>query len=439
MNTKAYKLLTGAGLIGSLALSAQQAPSAFYRGAAPSVSTQASSSGSTPPTAAELANILGNINTITTAVPFLLITPDSRAGGMGETGVATTPDVNSIHWNGAKLAFADKKMGFGISYTPWLRALVPDINLAYVSFYTKPTDNQAFGASLRYFSMGNITFTDQVGNPIGQFKPNEFAVDFCYARKLSEYFSASMAVRLVRSNLTNGITVAGQDTKAGTAVAVDLSAYYHNDDIKISGKKSTVMGGVAITNMGNKISYSSSVNRDFIPINLRLGGGMMIDADEYNQIGFQVEFSKLLVPTPPIYEIDSATGSPKIDPNTGNYIIKYGRDPNVSVPEGMIQSFYDAPGGFKEEMREINAAIGIEYWYNHLFAVRCGYFYEHPTKGNRQFFTLGAGIKYNVFGLDFAYLIPTNAQRSPLQNTLRFTLTFDFDAFKSQNDDGAGK
>lgn len=407
MNTKLIRLFTGAGLVASLGLSAQN-----------TIST---------------TQLLGQINTITTAVPFLMITPDSRAGGMGETGVASLPDANSIHWNGAKLAFAQKKMGMGVSYTPWLRALVPDINLAYVSFYSRPTKNQAFGASLRYFSMGNITFTDQVGNPIGQYKPNEFAVDFCYARKLSDKFSASMAARLIRSNLTNGISVAGQDTKAGTSFAVDMSGYYHNDDIKIGGKKSTLMLGMAITNIGAKISYSTSANRDFIPINLRLGGGLSVKADDFNEVNFQLEINKLLVPTPPVYQLD-ANGSPVIDPNTGDYVILYGKDPNRSVPEGIFGSFSDAPGGFKEEMREINPAVGVEYWYNHLFAVRAGYFYEHPTKGNRQFFTLGAGIRYQVFGLDFAYLIPTNAQRSPLQNTLRFTLSFDFDAFKSQND-----
>lgn len=384
-------------------------------------------------TTGQVNDFLSNINTITTAVPFLLITPDSRAGGMGETGVATTPDVNSIHWNAAKLAFAPKKIGLGISYTPWLRALVPDINLAYISFYMQPDKRSAFGTSLRYFSMGNITFTDNVGNVIGQFRPNEFAVDAAYARKLSDHFSAAMTARLIRSNLTNGITVGGQDTKPGTSVAVDISAYYMNDKMKLSGKPTTFMAGIAISNIGNKISYSTSINKDFIPINLRLGAGISVKADDYNRIGFQLEFDKLLVPTPPVYEIDPATGSPKIV--NGQYVILAGKDPNRSVPEGMFGSFSDAPGGFKEEMREINICTGVEYWYNETFAIRTGYFFEHPTKGNRQFFTLGAGIKYHVFGLDFAYLIPTNAQRSPLQNTLRFTLTFDFDAMKSQNEE----
>lgn len=383
-------------------------------------------------TTGQVNDFLSNLNTITTAVPFLLITPDSRAGGMGETGVATTPDVNSIHWNAAKLAFAPKKMGLGISYTPWLRALVPDINLAYVSFYNKPNKNSAFAGSMRYFSMGNITFTDVSGNTIGQFKPNEFAFDFAYSRKLSNFFSAAMAVRLIRSNLTNGITVGGQDTKPGGSVAVDLSGFYHNDKLKISGKQSTFMAGISISNIGAKISYSTSINKDFIPINLRLGAGLNVKADDYNRIGVQLEFNKLLVPTPPVYEIDPATGSPKVV--GGQFVILAGKDPNRSVPEGMLGSFNDAPGGFREELKEINIGFGTEYWYNETFAIRAGYFYEAPTKGNRQFFTLGAGIKYNVFGLDFAYLIPTNAQRSPLQNTLRFTLTFDFDALKSQNE-----
>ncbi len=382
--------------------------------------------------------LLGQLNTITTAVPFLMITPDSRAGGMGETGVATSPDVNSMHWNAAKYAFAEKKSAIGISYTPWLRALVPDINLAYISFYSKigKDKNSAFGGSMRYFSMGNITFTDVVGNTIGQFKPNEFAFDGCYARKLGDKFSTSMSVRFIRSNLTNGIQVANQETKTGTAIAVDLGAYYHNDEVKfIKGKETTFMAGMAITNIGSKISYSSSVNRDFIPINMRLGAGMLVHADEYNQIAFQLEFNKLLVPSPPVYALDS-NGNREID-GSGKYVIEAGKDPDVGVPSGMIQSFYDAPAGFKEELREINICAGLEYWYNNIFAVRAGYFYESRTKGNRQFLTLGAGVKYNVFGLDFAYLIPTNGQRSPLQNTLRFTLTFDFDsAKKGSGDDG---
>ncbi len=368
------------------------------------------------------------VNTITTAVPFLGITPDAAAGGRGENGVATLPDVNSIHWNAAKLAFAPKRMALGISYTPWMRALVPDINMAYISFYMKPDKNSAFGGSMRYFSMGEITFTNVTGNPIGQFRPNEFAFDGFYARKLAPHFSVSMSGRYIHSNLTNSITVAGANTKPGQSFAVDLGAYYHNDEVEIGGKKSTLMAGMAITNIGSKMSYSTSVNKDFIPINLRIGNGLAVDLDDYNQVMFTYEFNKLLVPTPPVYALN-ANGSPMVNAS-GQPVILAGKDPNVSVPQGMIQSFYDAPGGFSEELKEINMSVGMEYWYNKLFAVRAGYFYEAPEKGNRQFLTLGAGIKYNVFALDFAYLVPTNGQRSPLQNTLRFTLMFDFDGFR---------
>ena len=375
--------------------------------------------------------LTGGINTITTAVPFLLITPDSRAGGMGDVGVATMPDANSIHWNTSKLAFVEKKMGFGVSYTPWLRALVPDINLAYLSGYYKFKKDQVFTGSLRYFSLGDITFTDIVGNTIGQFRPNEFSLDAGYARKLSDNFSAGMGARYIYSNLTGGIDVLNAATHAGKSVAVDLSATYRNDKVKINGRKSTLSFGLNISNIGSKISYSSSAKRDFIPINLRLGAALTMNLDDYNSLAFALDINKLLVPTPPIYATDTA-GQTLVDA-AGNYVVKAGKNPNRSVPAGMIGSFGDAPGGFKEELHEVNYSVGMEYWYDKQFAVRLGYFYEDKTKGNRKYFTMGAGVKYNVFSLDFAYLIPLQ-QRNPLQNTLRFTLLFDFDAFKGQNE-----
>lgn len=378
--------------------------------------------------------LTGGINTITTAVPFLLITPDSRAGGMGDAGVATSADANSIHWNASKLAFVDKKMGFAVSYTPWLRTLVPDINLAYLSGYYKAKKDQVFAGSMRYFSLGDITFTDVVGNTIGQFRPNEFSLDAAYARKLSKELSGGMAIRYIYSNLTNGVDVLGAATHAGKSVAVDVSATYRKDDLKLGDKKSILSVGMNISNIGAKISYSSSAKRDFLPINMRLGTALTVNLDDYNSIAFAFDFNKLLVPTPPVYKTDSS-GGPLYDAG-GNRQILAGQDPNRSVPSAMFSSFGDAPGGFKEELKEINYATGIEYWYDKQFAVRLGYFYEDATKGNRQFFTLGAGVKYNVFGLDFAYLIPTQ-QRNPLENTLRFTLFFDFDAFKSQNDDSS--
>ena len=375
--------------------------------------------------------LTGGLNTITTAVPFLLITPDSRAGGMGDAGAATNPDANSIHWNVSKLAFAESKMGFAVSYTPWLRALVPDINLAYLSGFYKLKKDQVVTGSLRYFSLGDITFTDVVGNTIGQFRPNEFSIDLGYTRKLSDKFSGGMATRFIYSNLTGGIDVLGAATHAGKSVAVDISATYRESKIKIADKKSILSVGLNISNIGAKISYSTSAKRDFLPINLRLGTALTINVDDANSIAFAFDVNKLLVPTPPIYETDTA-GAPVVDA-AGNYKIKAGKSPNRGVPAGMIGSFADAPGGFKEELREFNFAVGMEYWYDKQFAVRMGYFYEAPTKGNRKFFTLGAGVKYNVFGLDFAYLIPTR-QRNPLENTLRFTLLFDFAAFKAQNE-----
>ncbi len=371
----------------------------------------------------------GRMNTITTAVPFLLICPDSKQGGMGEVGAATPADGNSIHWNVAKMAFAEKKGGAAISVTPWLKQLVPDIYLYYVAGYGKISKTQAIGASLRYFSLGNITFTDIVGNTTGQFRPNEFAVDLAYSQKLSETFSAGLAMRYIRSNLTGNYTLSnGQATKPGQSVAVDVGLYYQSKKLKINDKKATASVGLVFSNIGSKLSYS--VQKDFIPMNLRLGGGLKMNIDDYNTFGIYGDLNKLLVPTQPIY-LKTVSGNDSTDINQQKIIVA-GKDPNVPIAKGMLQSFGDAPGGAQEELKEINYSIGFEYWYAKTFAVRAGYFNEAKTKGNRKFFTAGIGLRYNVFGLDMAYLIPIT-QRNPLQNTLRFTLTFDFDAFKDQN------
>lgn len=366
--------------------------------------------------------LLGQINTITTAVPFLIITPDSRSGGMGDAGVAISPDANSIHWNPSKLAFIDKKMGAGVSYTPWLRALVPDINLAYLSFYYKLKKDQTLATSLRYFSLGDITFTDVAGNVTGQFNPSEFALDVAYARKLSDMWSAGMAGRYIHSNLTGRAVVEGQNSHPGNAFAVDISTYYRNEKVKVAEKKSTVAWGLNISNIGNKIAYTESGDRDFIPINLRTGAALTVNMDDYNNITVTGDVNKLLVPTPPARDAQ------------GN--ITNGKDDDRPIVAGMIGSFNDAPGGFQEELREFNLSGGLEYWYAKQFAIRAGYFYEHATKGNRRFVSLGAGLKYKVFGLDFAYLIPTE-QRHPLENTLRFSLLFDFDS-KSGGEETGG-
>ena len=357
-----------------------------------------------------------NLNTITTAVPFLLISPDSRAGGMGDVGVATSPDANSLHWNPAKYSFIDEDMGFAVSYVPWLRELVPDINLSYISGYKKLNKNDVIAMELRYFTLGDITFTDVIGNNLGQYKPNEFAIGSSYSRKLSDQFSLAISGRYIYSNLTGGQSAGGIATNAGQSIAADVAGYYVKD-IRIAKKDAELAFGANISNIGNKISYTETSTRDFIPINLRLGAAVNTDFDEYNKISFAFDLNKLLVPTPPMYN-DSI-----------NDQIDLGKDPNVSVVSGIFQSFGDAPGGFNEEIREINFSLGTEYWYNNQFAIRAGYFNEHNTKGGRKFFTFGSGVKYNVFALDFSYLI--NASRAingnnPLANTMRFTLTFDF-------------
>jgi hypothetical protein len=377
-------------------------------------------------TTGELA---GQQNVTTTSVPFLLITPDARSGGMGDAGVALDPDANSIHWNPSKLAFIEKSGGLSLSYNPWLRRLVPDISLNYLSGYKRIDDKSTFGGSLRYFSLGNINFTDVTGMSLGSFNPNEFAVDGVYARKLSKYFSIGVALRFIYSNLAGNIfsPSVGQ-IKPGVAGAGDISAYYRKN-IKISGKPAVMAFGGNISNIGSKITYTTSVNRDFIPINLRLGSCVNTEIDKYNSIAFLVDFNKLLVPSNPVYA-RNPDGTLKTGPD--GPIIEHGMDPDVGVPQGMIQSFYDAPGKGKEEFKEINYSVGMEYWYDKQFAFRTGYFHEPKTKGNRQFVSFGVGIRYNVFGLDAAYLVAFSTNH-PLSNTLRFTLHFDFDAFKSLN------
>ncbi len=370
------------------------------------------------------------LNTITTAVPFLLIGPDSRHGAMGDAGVATSTDAAAIHWNPAKLAFAEKDMALSLSYVPWLRKLVPDINLAYLSFYKKLDKEQAIGASLRYFSLGNITFTDNNGNSLGDFKPNEFAVDFAYSRLLSKKFSFGMAMRYIYSNLTSGVSVSGSDTKPGQSFAVDVSALYKNEKTEVFGQEANFSIGLNISNIGAKMAYTADADKDFLPTNLRIGQALELILDDYNTFTIVTDFNKLLVPTPPVYALDE-NGSPILNPATGDPVIDKGKNPNVPVVQGIFQSFGDAPGGFKEELREINISGGIEYWYNKQFAIRAGYFHENAYKGNRKYFTAGLGLKLKVFGLDLSYLIPTT-QQNPLSNTVRFTLRFDFDAFKEQ-------
>ncbi len=379
------------------------------------------------------------LNTITTAVPFLMIAPDSRGGAMGNTGVSTSPTADALHWNPSKIAFSDRALQFSVSYVPWLRELVNDIDMGYISGYYKLGDREAIGLSMRYFSLGNIQFTNRRGQKIRVYRPREYAIDATYARFLTDRLSGALSVRYVHSNLTGGTNVNGGSTQPGRSIAADVSAFYENKDVTISEKDAIFRAGLNISNIGSKMSYTSSAEKDFIPINLRLGPSLTMELDEYNTFTLALDANKLLVPSPPIYH-----------PNDQQRIIA-GRDPNVGVASGMFGSFSDAPGTpvrsddgeiiindqgeavvedgsvAREELREVNLSGGFEYWYDGQFAIRGGYFYEHPLKGNRQFFTLGAGMKYNVFGLDLSYLIPTNAQ-NPLANTLRFTLSFNFES-----------
>lgn len=374
-----------------------------------------------------------DLNTITSAVPFLQIAPDARSAGMGEAGVSSAPDANSLHWNPAKYTYIENSMGFSMSYSPWLRALVSDINLAYLTGYAKLRNDQVISGSLLYFSLGDITFTDIQGGTIGNYRPNEFALSAAYSRKLTKNLSGAVSARFINSNLTQGQSVGGASTKPGRSVASDI-ALYSQLPMEFPNMEGFFAWGLNISNIGAKISYSDdNTQRDFIPTNLRFGPSLTLDIDDFNRLSFMLDINKLLIPTPPIYATDSITGQP-IFGEDGERVIAFGKDPKVSVPVGMFQSFFDAPGGFKEEMREFAFAAGVEYWYDKQFAIRGGYFYEDRLKGDRKFFTLGAGLRYNVFGLDFAYLIPTGGKaKNPLENTLRFTLHFDFEAFQKQS------
>jgi hypothetical protein len=361
----------------------------------------------------------GELNAIQTVVPFLTIAPDSRAGGMGDAGVATSPDVYSMHWNPSKFAFIDGDGGVGISYSPWLRNLVPDINIAYLTGYKRIDGKQVLSGSLIYSSLGDVPFTDDFGNLERTFNPNEFAIDAGYSRLFTDALSGGVAFRFIYSNLTGGFSAGGAETKPGISFAADVSGYYQKN-IEIFNKDGLLGFGLNFSNIGTKMSYSDSQTSDFIPMNMRLGSSCTVDLDNYNKITLTVDLNKLLVPTTPIYS------------NTNPDSIIAGKDPNVAVPVAIFQSFYDAPGGFKEEMHEITYSIGTEYWYNNQFAIRGGYFHENETKGNRKYFTVGAGFRLNIFTLDFSYLMPL-AQNHPLARTLRFSIAFDLKSLRNAN------
>ncbi len=367
----------------------------------------------------------GQVSTITTGVPFLRISPDARAGAMGDAGIAVSADANAHYWNIAKVPFNEKNNGIAITYTPWMRSLIPDISLIYLTgFHKFGTDNnQAISSSLRYFNLGDINFTDINASPIGTGKPREMALDLGYSRKLSENLSAGVALRYVYSNISSGYA-GNTDFNPGKAFATDLGLYYTKSNENAAAQKQTFSWGVVISNLGSKISYSS-IRKDFIPMNLGIGVAYTKEIDEYNKVTFALDFNKLLVPS-----LQIASDS------TGKSYYYY---PEKTVVSGMMGSFSDAPGGFKEELSEFTTSVGMEYWYQNQFALRAGYFYEDPNKGARKYYTIGAGIKYNVMDLNFSYLISAGNTliQNPLANTLRVSLLFNYDSFDKVFNNGS--
>ena len=365
----------------------------------------------------------------------MAITPDSRAGGMGEAGTALSPSATSVYWNTSGLSFAKSNSELSLSYTPWLRQLTNDMHLSYLSGYFRINKKHAIAGALRYFSLGEITFTDASGNVLRNDKPSEFEITGGYAFKLSDKFSVGINGKFAYSNLTGGLTVAGVMTKPGMVGAADLSFTYFNDRVKIGKTAGTYTFATTFNNIGNKVAYSVLAKRDFIPMNLKIGNAFQAKYDNYNTVTYSIDIQRLLVPTPAIYENVN-----------GQVVMLSGKSNDVGVINGMLQSFYDAPGvvakdangdyiqnadgsyqvvkgsRFKEELTEINIAGGIEWWYNETFAIRSGVFYENKNKGNRQYLNLGASLKYNMFGIDFSYLASLNGRQNPLANTLRFTL-----------------
>ncbi len=345
-------------------------------------------------------------NPITTAAPFLLIAPDARAGGLADMGVATSPDANAQNYNAAKNAFASSQWQIGLNYTPWLRNLTNDVSLTSVFVTNRINEKSAWSAGLKYFSLGSIDLTDDTGVSLGSENPNEFSFDGSYAMKLSENFSMAVGLRFIHSDLT--LRIENSSIQTVNTFAVDLSGYYQSEEQNYGDFNGKWRGGFNISNMGPTVELVVGGDESFIPTNLKLGGGFDFILDDVNTITANVEFNKLLVPTPPIRE---------------NGEIISGKDDNVGFLKGMFQSFYDAPRGFEEELEEVAWALSTEYMYNQVFAVRAGYFHESPNKGNRQYFTIGAGFKFRSSTLDLSYLINASDVTNPLESTLRFSLS----------------
>jgi hypothetical protein len=362
-----------------------------------------------------------NRRVITTAVPFLNFAPDSRHSGMGDVGVATSPDANAAHWNIGKLAFIGEDLGFSLSYSPWLGRITNDMSLSYLTGFKKIDENSYFGFDLRYFNMGSIQLTDIRGAELGEFNPRDLALGGSYSRKLSANLGIGVSARFIHSNLSGNISSAGgNEGRPGVSVGTDVGLYY-NKDIGKEGKVREWSWGVMISNVGSKLTYNSSQELDFIPSNLRIGSAYAIHFDEKNKITFALDLNKLLVPTTPVYKTNEF-GNLVTDQN-GKLVIARGKDPNRGLISGILGSMNDAPDGFKEEIQEITISTGAEFTHNNQFALRTGYFYENPNKGGRRYFTMGLGFKYYKIGFDFSYLVP-QVQNHPLAETLRVSLAY---------------
>ncbi|WP_242132827.1 type IX secretion system outer membrane channel protein PorV [Aestuariivivens marinum] len=363
---------------------------------------------------------------ITTGIPFLLIASDARAAGMGDMGVATSVDGFSQQWNSSKYVFSESKSGLAVSYTPYLSKLVNDIFLGNVTYFNRLDERSAFAASLRYFSLGDIEFVDNEFDTPRIQRPSELSLDVSYALRLSDQFAMSVAMRYLRSDLR--IQGVDQDASAANTFGVDISGYYQSEEEAYNDFNGRWRMGFAIQNIGPKFKYDDGGLDNFQPTNLRLGAGFDFIFDEYNKIAVTAELAKLLVPTPPRYGFVDSDDDGEYDRGSEEVVIVEGKDPNVNFLSGIFQSFGDAPGGFSEELKEFTYALGAEYVYQDSFALRAGYFNEAEEKGARKFFALGAGFKYNVVNIDLSYLFSTSKVQSPLEGTLRFSLTFNIGA-----------
>jgi len=358
-------------------------------------------------------------NYIHTGIPILQISPDAVAGALGDAGAAYEPNAYASHWNNAKIAFAPKDMSITTTYTPWLRKLDPEMNFLYLGAYKRINRRSAVAASLTYFTLGKIEHRDDQGNSMGTFRPNEFAFDATYSMKLSDNLALGASGRFIHSDLTQGLDVEQQTTKAANALAADVGLYFQTD----IQKNQQIAAALTMSNLGSKLSYSDDdTQNEFLPANLRLGGRYSYEIDEYNKVNVLLDLNKMMVPTPPLQNEDGTWAG--LYENYTDYH-------QTGSVLGAIQSFYDAPGGLKEELHEIMISAGAEYWYSQVFAARMGYFYEHKTKGARQYLTFGIGIRYSRFEFDFSYLLPTTSfSTNPLANTIRFSLTLNIEKNK---------